>query len=149
VDTLNIILPNDLNLGVLGIAFHARPFKCALGSRKPIFPCNDGAFLAVQVPLSSEELLPQLIHRRRHHCCVGRRRPTPTSKQQSPSQREAGQNNSQRWQEPHLFDDEAQSGPASVLTRRDGSCRPQWLGLSLQGHLLWSPSLAITSNGAG
>jgi hypothetical protein len=35
-----------------------------------------------------------------------------------------------------------------VLAQRDVGYRPLWLGPSLRGCLSWSPSLAITSNGA-
>jgi hypothetical protein len=52
-----VILPDSLDLGVLGIALHACPPKGTLGSHELILPCNDGTFPVVQLPFSVEELL--------------------------------------------------------------------------------------------
>jgi hypothetical protein len=42
-----VVLPDNLGLGVLGVEFHARPPKGALESCQPFFPRNDDAFPAV------------------------------------------------------------------------------------------------------
>jgi hypothetical protein len=42
-----VIPPNNLDLSMLSVTFHARPSKGMLESRQPIFPCNDGSFPAI------------------------------------------------------------------------------------------------------
>jgi hypothetical protein len=80
----DVVLPGSLGLGALGIMFHVDPPNGKLGSQQPILPCSNGAFPTVQVPLTSEELLPQLVcHRRCCHCTWRRRRSTPINKRGS------------------------------------------------------------------
>jgi hypothetical protein len=52
-----VIMSDHLCLGTLSIMFHARSPKGTLRSHQAIFPQNDGAFPAVQLPLPGEELL--------------------------------------------------------------------------------------------
>jgi hypothetical protein len=59
-----VILPDNLSLGALSVMLHAHSPKGMLGSREPIFPHDDGAFLAVQLSFPGEELLLQLLHQR-------------------------------------------------------------------------------------
>jgi hypothetical protein len=57
-------LLDSLSLGAFDVALHAGPPKGVLRSRETIFPRNDGAFPTVQLLLSGEELLLQLLHHR-------------------------------------------------------------------------------------
>jgi hypothetical protein len=59
-----VILLDSLGPSMLGIALHVSPPKGMLRSHETIFPCKDGTFPAVYLPLLVEEMLLQLIH----HC---------------------------------------------------------------------------------
>jgi hypothetical protein len=47
----SIVLSDSLSLIALNIAFHVHPSYSALRSYQTIFPCHEGAFLAIQLPL--------------------------------------------------------------------------------------------------
>jgi hypothetical protein len=56
----HIVSPDCLDSGVLIVTFSACPSYSAPERHQSILPCGDGAFPAIQLPLSGKELLLQL-----------------------------------------------------------------------------------------
>jgi hypothetical protein len=62
-----IVLPDGLSPGALGVTFHAHPSQGMLECHQSILPRGDGSFSAFQFPLPGKELFLYLDGH--HRCC--------------------------------------------------------------------------------